>query len=90
MEQICHRAVISGCVQGVMFRASCAHEAKREKVAGYAKNLTDGSVEVLLEGDAEAVTKVLSWCRQGPPAASVKNIEINNATPANRSEFTIL
>lgn len=90
MKQISRRVLVRGHVQGVAFRVCCADEAKREGVAGYAKNLPDGSVEVLLEGSPEAVQKVISWCQQGPPAARVQHIEINAATPGNHSGFAVL
>ena len=90
MEQISRRVVIKGHVQGVMFRASCAQEAKRENVTGYAKNLPDGSVEVLLEGDAAAVEKVLSWCQHGPASARVENVETHNVAASNNTDFTVL
>lgn len=90
MEQISRRALIKGRVQGVAFRACCADQARREGVAGYAKNLPDGTVEVLLEGSPEAVQKVISWCRQGPPTARVEHIEINTAIPGNHSGFAVL
>lgn len=90
MEKISRRVLIKGRVQGVAFRVCCADEAKREGVAGYAKNLPDGNVEVLLEGSPDAVQKVISWCRQGPPAARVEHIEINDATPGNQSGFAVL
>ncbi|MEO6906678.1 MAG: acylphosphatase [Abditibacteriaceae bacterium] len=90
MEQTSCRVVIKGRVQGVMFRASCAHVAKRENITGYAKNLPDGSVEVLLEGDASAVKKVLSWCHQGPATARVDAVNIHNVPASNNIDFTVL
>jgi len=90
MEKIGRRVVITGHVQGVMFRAGCAREALRENVAGYARNLSDGSVEVLLEGDADAVEKVLSWCHHGPPAARVDAVEIQPVSISNNIDFTVL
>jgi acylphosphatase len=90
MEQISRRVVIKGRVQGVMFRASCAREARRENVAGYAKNLPDGSVEVLLEGEADAVKKVLSWCWKGPPAARVEGIQIHIVPACGHADFSVL
>ena len=90
MEKISRHVVIKGHVQCVMFRASCAQEAKRLNVTGYAKNLPDGSVEVLLEGNASAVEKVLSWCHHGPAAARVDAVEIYNVSNSNNTDFTVL
>lgn len=90
MEQICRQAIIRGHVQGVAFRASCADVAKHENVTGYAKNLPDGSVEVWLEGTADAVQKVLSWCRQGPASARVDAVQIHEVPSNNHPNFSVL
>ena len=90
MEKISRRVIIKGRVQGVMFRASCAQVATLANVTGYAKNLSDGSVEVLLEGEANAVEKVLLWCHEGPASAQVDAVEIHNVSTNNHTDFTVL
>lgn len=90
MEKISRRVRITGRVQGVMFRASCACVAKTANVAGYAKNLSDGSVEVLLQGEANAVQKVLLWCHDGPTSARVDAVEVHNVPTSNHTDFTVL
>ena len=57
------------------FRESCRREAEAGGVAGWARNLDDGRVEVVLEGEAEAVTRVAAWCRTGPPRARVTGVD---------------
>ncbi len=66
--------VVRGRVQGVFFRASVRERAEAVGVAGWARNMPDGSVEVHAEGDAEAVDAVEAFCRSGPPAARVDEV----------------
>ena len=73
-DQICLRCVITGRVQGVFFRASTEREARQLGVTGYARNLADGSVEVLACGKASAVEQLQQWLWTGPPASRVKDV----------------
>jgi len=68
------RFVVSGRVQGVFFRASTRSEALRLGVAGHARNLADGSVEVIAGGDDEALDALEKWLRVGPPSARVDSV----------------
>lgn len=68
------RFLVSGRVQGVFFRASARNEALRLGLDGYARNLSDGRVEVVACGSAEALDQLEQWLWQGPPAASVKEV----------------
>lgn len=77
--KICKRCLVSGRVQGVFYRASTAERARGLGVTGYAKNLPDGRVEVLACGEAEVVRELCEWLRQGPPAAKVESVEIDDA-----------
>lgn len=76
MSQICVHAFISGKVQGVYYRFSTQQQAWRLGVTGWAKNLSDGRVEVLLCGEEAAVYELESWLRIGPPAACVEHVEV--------------
>jgi acylphosphatase len=67
---------VSGRVQGVFFRASCAEEARRREVAGWIRNTRDGSVEAVFEGLEADVDALVSWCRRGPRGARVDGIEV--------------
>ena len=68
--------VVQGRVQGVSFRHYTCCRALELGVAGWVRNLPDGSVEGLFEGEASAVNAMVDWCRQGPPSARVDRIEI--------------
>jgi len=72
---ICVRFCIHGRVQGVFFRASTRTQALQLGLAGHAKNLADGSVEVIACGDAIAVDVLHRWLQNGPPSARVDRVE---------------
>ncbi|OAT84999.1 acylphosphatase [Desulfotomaculum copahuensis] len=68
--------LISGKVQGVYFRLHTQEEAVRCGVTGWVRNLRDGRVEAVFEGEDAAVEQVLRWCRQGSPASRVERVEV--------------
>lgn len=70
--------MISGRVQNVGFRYFTQNAAAREGVAGWVQNLPDGRVEVFVEGDEDAVTRVERAIRSGPPGARVDNIYVQD------------
>ncbi len=70
------RVVVSGRVQGVYFRASTRDVAVRWGVRGFVRNLPDGRVESVLQGDRGAVEKVVAFMREGPPGAYVEEADI--------------
>ena len=72
------RALVSGTVQGVFFRDSCRREAQRLGVGGSARNLEDGRVEVVAEGDDDAVQALIDWCRKGSAQAKVESVEVED------------
>jgi len=74
-------------VQGVFFRESLRRRA--EGVAGWARNCSDGSLEVILEGDAADVERVIDFCRIGPDAARVDDVEVEAERPEGLTEFEI-
>lgn len=69
------RVYVSGIVQGVAFRASARSVALRLGLKGWVRNLPDGKVEALFEGEEESVRKALAWCRKGPLGAVVTRVE---------------
>jgi acylphosphatase len=68
------RLRVTGRVQGVWYRGATAAEARRLGVAGWVRNLPDGSVEALIEGEPAAVRALAAWCRTGPPGARVVDV----------------
>jgi acylphosphatase len=77
MESICAEVVIHGLVQGVNFRASTRREAERLGVQGWVRNLPDGSVQAVIEGEKKKTEQLLVWCHKGPPGARVTNVDIS-------------
>lgn len=67
---------VSGLVQGVFFRSSTKRMADRLGVKGWVRNLQDGRVEAVFEGDREAVASMIEWCHRGPPDAIVEKVDV--------------
>ena len=88
-DVIRRRVVVRGNVQGVGFRYYANAEAARLGVAGFVRNLDDGSVEVEVEGERDAVTTLVDWARSGPPSASVESVEVTEREPAGTPVFTV-
>jgi len=74
LDPVIRRFLIFGKVQGVYFRHSTRLEARRLVIRGIARNLPDGSVEVLAQGDAAAVEELRSWLHRGPAEARVDEV----------------
>jgi acylphosphatase len=72
------RVVVIGRVQGVFFRASCAREASSRGLAGWVRNRSDGAVEATFEGDPASVAALVAWCHEGPPGASVFDVDVHD------------
>lgn len=83
------RAVAHGRVQGVFFRDATRREAERQGVAGSARNTTDGTVEVVLEGAPDAVEAMLEFLRAGPGHASVSSLDVATEEPQGLSGFSV-
>ena len=71
------RAIVTGRVQGVWFRARTQDEAKRLGVTGFVRNLADGTVEIVARGEDGLVDALMGWARQGPPMAEVAGLRIS-------------
>ncbi|MGA9334115.1 MAG: acylphosphatase [Rudaea sp.] len=84
---VCARFIISGRVQGVFFRASTRDQARRLKIDGYARNLSNGSVEVLACGHAAAIDQLERWLQHGPPSARVENVARSRVDESAASGF---
>jgi len=67
---------VGGRVQGVFFRSETQDEAVRRNVAGWVKNLPDGRVEAVFEGEKENVEKLVEFCKRGPPGARVTKVDV--------------
>lgn len=84
------RAVVSGRVQGVSYRASTVDEARRLGLVGWVRNKADGTVELEAEGPDDKVAALLTWCNDGPPAARVERVATEEITPTGAERaFTV-
>jgi acylphosphatase len=83
------RVLASGRVQGVWFRESCREQAVAAGVAGSVRNRADGRVEIVLEGAASSVERVVAWCREGPRRARVDAVEVVDEPPVGESGFRV-
>ena len=83
------RVVVSGLVQGVFFRDTVRNAAEREGLGGWVRNKPDGTLEAVLEGDAEPVERVVALCREGPPAAEVRKVEVFDEPEEGLESFRI-
>lgn len=86
----CVQAVVRGRVQGVFFRACTEEEALRLGLAGWVRNLPDGAVEALIQGEAGRVDEMMRWLAKGSPRAVVAAVEVAERTPdAGITNFSI-
>ena len=84
------RVLVSGRVQGVFYRDTCRSVAQSAGVTGTARNLSDGSVEVVLEGEPAAVEKVIAWCREGTEGSRVEAVDVSEEEPKGDSSFRVV
>jgi acylphosphatase len=76
-------------VQGVFFRAEARDRARSLGLAGFVRNLPDGTVEAVFEGEEERVESMVSWCRRGPSGANVETVEVEWSEPEGAQGFSI-
>jgi acylphosphatase len=81
---------ITGHVQGVFFRATCARRARGLVLAGWVRNAADGSVEAVFEGPSDAVEAMLAWCAEGPSGARVEDVRVTEEPPTGEPGFRVV
>lgn len=80
---------VSGRVQGVYFRATTRDTAREHGVDGWVKNLADGRVEAVFEGEPGPVAELVSFCHEGSPAAEVEGVSVEYEPPEGLDGFEI-
>jgi acylphosphatase len=83
------RVRVSGRVQGVFYRATCARLARDAGLGGHVRNLPDGRVEAVFEGPGPDVDRLVEWCRTGPEMARVDEVEIVAEQARGDQEFRV-
>lgn len=86
-DPVAKHLVVHGSVQGVFYRASAVEAAEERGVAGWVRNADDGSVEMVVEGDAEAVASLEAWARRGPAHAEVTGVDAEDVDATGRTGF---
>ena len=81
--------MVHGRVQGVFFRDTCRREAGRLGVTGFVRNVDDGTVEAVFEGDPDAVATMVDWAHTGPDRAQVSRVDVAVEEPAGLSGFAV-
>lgn len=86
----CVHVYIKGRVQGVFFRAATQTEAEDLNLTGWVRNMPDGRVEAVFQGEDKNVNRILKWCHSGPPAARVEDVLVSEEPCRNElNDFTI-
>ena len=83
------RVRVTGLVQGVCYRDTCRRQAQAAGVAGWVRNLPDGSVEAAFEGPAHAVDSLVAWSRRGPAHARVADVRVTDEEPTGEAGFAV-
>ena len=84
------RVAVQGHVQGVFFRETTRRRALADGLAGWVRNLPDGSVEAVFEGEPEAVERLVEYVRSGPGRAEVSEAEVSEEEPGGLRGFRIV
>ena len=87
--KVCFQVHVSGIVQGVFFRASAQQQAIECGISGYARNLADGDVELMVCGEQDNVDSMLTWLKHGPENAEVSDIQTKQIPLQEFNHFSI-
>ena len=88
-QMIRRRVIVSGQVQGVFFRDTCRRMAGQQGVAGWVRNLPDGRVEAVFEGEPDGVERMVRWARRGPSDARVTAVAVSDEPVEGLRAFEI-
>ena len=88
-DRIRAHVFVSGTVQGVYYRANTRDTARERGVDGWVRNLEDGRVEAVFEGDEPDVEAMIEWCHTGSPQAVVDDVDVEYEPPEGESGFEI-
>ncbi|MGM0606585.1 MAG: acylphosphatase [Halobacteriota archaeon] len=88
-DRVCAHVFVSGRVQGVFYRANTRDTARAAGVDGWVRNLPDGRVEAVFEGESDAVDSMIEWCHTGSPNAIVDDVSVEYEPPAGIDGFRI-
>ena len=87
--RIRRRVIVRGRVQGVFFRSSTEQEATRAGIDGWVRNLRDGGVEAVFEGEPAGVEELVAWVRHGPRFSEVQSVQLHEESPEGERGFRV-
>ena len=90
MVEVATHIIVHGKVHGVSFRISIQTKALELCLAGWVRNLRNGTVEVHVEGSRDSIDQLIKWCQTGPPSAKVSRCDLDWITPQGIDNFRIL
>ena len=82
-------AIIHGRVQGVFFRDYTSRKARELGVAGWVRNMPQGTVETVVEGEPEKVSAMVEWLHEGSPHSSVRSVDVTEEDPSGEEGFSV-
>jgi len=85
-EKVQYHVIVYGKVQGVFFRAETSRSAQKLNITGWVRNLANGNVEAVIEGDESDIQKMIQWLKKGSPLSSVSKIDLQKSPSC--SNFT--
>ena len=88
-DTVARRVVVHGTVQAVFFRETTRKTAESHGVTGWVRNRGDGTVEALFEGTPDAVEALVAFAREGPNAAKVDRVDVEDAAPEGHDRFAV-
>jgi len=88
MKEAVH-VFVSGMVQGVFYRSWAEDTAKELGLKGWVRNLPDGRVEALFEGEKSRVERMIELCKKGPPHAKVESVQVKKERPSGFERFEV-
>jgi len=88
MKEAVH-VFVSGMVQGVFYRSWTEETAEELGLKGWVRNLPDGRVEALFEGEKSRVERMIELCRKGPPHAKVESVQVRKERPSDFERFEV-
>ncbi len=80
---------VRGRVQGVFFRYETRELARKLGIQGWVRNLPDGRVEAVFEGEKKMVEEIIKFCQHGPPGAHVEGVDVRWEEPEGEPDFYI-
>ncbi|MCJ7816706.1 MAG: acylphosphatase [Candidatus Aenigmarchaeota archaeon] len=89
MNRECVHVFVKGVVQGVFFRSWTEQTARKLGLKGWVRNMPDGRVEALFEGNRNAVERMIELCRKGPPHAKVEYVQVRKEKPLGLERFEV-